>query len=96
MKHSLTHTTLFDPFLDFCILQSCEYLPNLHLAGNAHHRSERVIQEFLEELGIHKFLEPCSQLQESPYIALMADETTDIAVTKELILYVRYIHVQYM
>ena len=32
-----------------------------------------------------------SQLQESPYIALMADETTDIAVTKELILYARYI-----
>ena len=91
VKHSLPHTTLFGPFLDCCILQGCEYLSNLHLAGNAHYRSERVIQEFLEELGVHVFCTVLSQLQESPYIALMADETTDIAVTKELILYARYI-----
>ena len=73
MKHSLPHTTLFGPFLDFCILQGCEYLSNLHLAGDAHYRSERVIHE---ELGTQVFSTMLSQLQESPYIALMADETT--------------------
>lgn len=91
VKHSLPHTTLFSPFLDFCILQGCGYLSNLHLAGNAHYRSDRVVQEFLEELGSEVFTTLLSKLQESPYIALMADETTDIAVTKELILYARYI-----
>ena len=91
VKHSIPHTTLFGPFLDFCILQGCEYLSNLHLAGNAHYRSERVIQEFLVELGTQVFRSMLSQLQDSPYIALMADETTDIAITKELILYARYI-----
>lgn len=30
VKHSLPHTTLFGPFLDFCILQGCEYLSSLH------------------------------------------------------------------
>ena len=91
LKHSLPHTTHFGPFLEFCILQGCEYLSNLHSAGNAHYRSERVIQEFLNELGVHAFSTLLSGLQESPYIALMADETTDIVVTKELILYARYI-----
>ena len=91
VKHSLPHTTLFSPFLDFCILQGCGYLSNPHLAGNAHYRSDRVIQEFLEELGSEVFTTLLSKLKESPYIALMADETTDIEVTKELILYARYI-----
>ena len=90
-KHSLPHTTLFGPFLDYCILQGCEYLSNLHLAGNAHYRSERIIQEFLAELGTEVFRGLLSQLHDSPYIALIADETTNIAVTKELILYARYI-----
>ena len=31
LKHSLPHTTLFGPFLDFCILQGCEYLSNIYL-----------------------------------------------------------------
>ena len=88
VKHSLPHTSIFGPFLDFCILQGCEYLSSLHSAGNAHYRSERTIQEFLHELGTAVF---STRLQESPYIALMADETTDIAMTKELILYVRFI-----
>ena len=91
VKHSLPHTTLFGPFLDFCILQGCEYLANLRSADNAHYRSERVIQEFLDELGAKRFGTMLSPLLDSPYIALMADETTDIGVTKELILYARYI-----
>ena len=62
VKHSLPHTTLFGPFLDFCILQGCEYLSNFHLAGNAHYRSERVVQEFLEELGTQVFNTMLSQL----------------------------------
>lgn len=63
----------------------------IHSAGNAHYCSERVIQEFLNELGEQVFSTLLSQLRESPYIALMADETTDIVITKELILYARYI-----
>ena len=46
VKHSLPHTTLFGLFLDFCILQGCEYLPTLHLAGNAHHQSESYSRGF--------------------------------------------------
>ena len=91
VKHSLPHTTLFSPFLDFYILQSCGYLSNPHLAGKAHYRSDRVVQEFLEVFSSEMFTTLLSKLQESPYIALMADETTDIAVTKELILYARCI-----
>ena len=91
LKPSLPHTTVFGPFLDFCILQGCEYLSNLHLAGNAHYQSERIIHEFLAEFGTQVFRGLLSQLNDSLYIALMADETTDIAVTKELILYARYI-----
>ena len=43
------------------------------------------------ELSTQDFSTMLSQLQESPYIAHMADETTDIALTKALILYARYI-----
>ena len=90
VKHALPHTTLYGPLLDFCTLQGCDYLSNLHIAGNAHYRNQRIVQEFLAELDaqISTILE---QLQTSPYIALMADETTDISVSKELILYGRYV-----
>ena len=64
---------------------------SLHVAGNAHYRSERIIQEFLAELDVQINSTILEQLQASPYIALMADETTDISVSKELILYARYV-----
>ena len=77
VKHTLPHTTLYGPLLDFCMLQGCDYLSSLHVTGNAHYRSEQIIQDFLAELDAQINSE---QLQASPYIALMAD---DISVSKE-------------
>lgn len=91
MKHALPHTTLYGPLLDFCSFQGCDYLFSLKVGGNAHYRSEQIIQEFLNELDAQISSTILEQLQRSPYIALMADETTDISVSKELVLYVRYI-----
>ena len=89
VKHALPHTTLYGPLLDFCSLQGCDYLSSLNIGGNAHYRSERIIQKFLTELDAQISSTILEQLQRSPYIN--ADETTDIAVSKELILYVQYI-----
>ena len=91
VKHALPHTTLYSQLLDFCSFQGCDYLSSLNVGGNAHYRSEQIIQEFLTELDAQTSSTILEQLQRSPYIALMADETTDISVSNELILYVQYI-----
>ena len=69
----------------------CERLHHLCVGENAKCTSQRIIQEFLNVLC--EQIE-CGQLEglgSSPFVAIMIDESTDIAVLKEMVIYARYV-----
>ena len=89
-KEEVAHTTKYESLLDLAINLGCTYLKELHVADNAHYRSTQTVGEFLQTLLVQI---ECSlkALASSPYFSLMIDESTDIAVIKQLVLVGRYI-----
>ena len=69
-----------------------EYLNDLYVGGNAAYRSERFMQEIVSALGEVIKQKIITQIQLSDFFVLMIDETTDVAVMKQLVLYGRFIH----
>ena len=61
------------------------------MGRNATYCSERMVQEFLDVLASQIEIDQHKDISSSQYISLMTDETTDIAVVKELVLYARYL-----
>ena len=64
-------------------------LKHLEQGANAKYTSKLVIQEFLNVLANQIWDEAFDRVRESSIVGLMADETTDIAVIKELGICVR-------
>ena len=56
------------------------------MGKNATYTSECMVQEFLSVLGDRIEVDQLSELSASPFFSLMADESTNIAVLKELVL----------
>ena len=61
------------------------------MSGNAKYNSHRLIDEWLAIMSNVIEEDLLKQIQLSPAIGLLCDESTDISVTKELILYARII-----
>lgn len=66
-------------------------LKALRKAGNAKYTSERIIQEMLDVLSNTVQEEILEEVHASSMISILCDESTDIAVTKQLVVYIRYI-----
>ena len=90
-KEEVAHTTKYESLLDLAINLGCTYLKELHVADNAHYRSRQAVGEFLQTLSIQIEEDSLKALASSPYFSLMTDESTDIAVVKQLVLVGRYI-----
>ncbi len=92
-KQEIAHTTNYQPLLSLATTSlGCSYMSALNAGGNAHYTSERIVQE-LVELMAHQIEE--AQMTAffcSPFYGLMIDESTDISVTKQLVLYWRYVN----
>ena len=67
------------------------YLQNLQRGGNAHYTSERFKQELVEALAPTVAKPIQESLHKSPFFSICIDETTDVSVTKQLIVYCRYL-----
>lgn len=92
IKTEVPHTTNFESLIDLCQSLGCEYLSDIKKGDNASYTSERFMQEVVEVLGKVVQDEILHELKKSPFFAIVADETTDIAVLEQLILYARYIN----
>ena len=90
-KREIAHTTNFVPLLDLAKSLGVQYLNDLYVGENAAYRSERFVQEIISALGEVVVRKICVVLQNSPFFVLMIDETTDVAVMKQLVIYARYI-----
>ena len=90
-KREIAHTTNFMPLLDLGKSLGATYLNDMHIGGNASYTSERTMQELVRALGKTVSMEIYQQLQMSPLFTLCVDETADVSVTKQLIVYGRYV-----
>lgn len=59
--------------------------------GNANLRSQRLKSEIIDVLGNIVFDELKKNIQLSPYISILIDETQDITTTEQLIIYAKYL-----
>ena len=91
-KQEITHTTKFLPLVKLGKSREATYLGDVNVARNAKYPSERFMQEILLALGETIRQEIMDEAKFSPVFSLLIDETTDIAVTKQVIIYARYIH----
>lgn len=91
IKAEVSHTTNFESLIELCESLGCEYLKKIRKADNAKYTSEQFMQEVVEVLGKVVHDDTVKEVKASPYFAILADETTDIAVLEQLILYSRYI-----
>ena len=90
-KQEIPHTTNYVPLLNLARSWGCEFVDHLFVGRNATYCSERMVQEFLDVLASQIEIDQHKDIFSSQYISLMTDETTDIAVVKELVLYARYL-----
>ena len=79
--------TLMEMFLFSCFTGFSLYR-ELNMGSNAKYNSNRMIEEWLSIMSNVIEDDLLKLIQVSPTIALMCDESTDISVSKELILYV--------
>lgn len=92
IQHDIPHTTVFKPFLDFCIneLQSPVLAP-LKKAKNALYTSHRVQSEFIEAMATVQNNARLSDINRNPSYSLFIDETRDINNRKHLTIEDKYV-----
>ena len=88
-KNEVAHFTKFESLRSLCRDLGCDYFKELNLGHNATYSSNRMIDEWLQILSDIIEEDVLTAVRSSPAIGLMCDESTDISVTKELILYAR-------
>ena len=76
---------------DLAIHLGCDYLRGLQLGGNAQYSSEQIIRELLQSLSSVIEEQIVSELTSTKFFALMTDESTDVAILKQLVLVGRYV-----
>ena len=90
-KNEVAHTTKYQPLLQLFQHLNCPFVESLGLGANATYTSEMIIQEFVTVMASQVEKETLCCFQDSPYVALMCNESTDISVLKQLVLYGRYL-----
>ena len=88
-KHELPHTTTFSGLLDLAIDLGSDYLRSLRQAGNAHYRSEQIMSEFVQCLARCIQEDVIAKMRGSDTVRLMIDESTDVSILKQLVVYGR-------
>ena len=89
-KQEIVHATNFLPLLELGKSLGDTYLKNLYDGENAKYTSERFVQ-VVHSLGETIRQQIKAEVKASPLFTLLIDETTDIALTKQLIIYCQFI-----
>lgn len=90
-KEEIAHTTKFESLISLAVSIGVKELNYLSKGGNAKYMSERTTYEIIEVLSATVEEEILQEISASPLISILCDESTDIAILKELVVYVRYI-----
>lgn len=90
-KEEIAHTTKFESLVRLAIDIGAKDLKALAKGGNAKYTSERTMHEIIEVLSATVEEEILHDVKASPLISILCEESTDIAITKQLVVYVRYV-----
>ena len=90
-KQEIAHTTKFLPLCELGKSLGAAYLQDLRQSGNAQYTSERFKQELVHALADTIAKPILDSLKASPFFSLCIDETTDVSIIKQLIVYARYL-----
>ena len=63
------------------------YLKDISVGGTAQYTSEHVVQEVIQALGETIFSPILSNVRQSPFFSVYIEETTDVSIKNELIVY---------
>ena len=85
------HTTKYSNLVDAVQFMGCDYFKHLSHGHNTKYKSQQIIGEFLQIMAVQMEKEQLQGVLSSGYFSLMIDETTDVAVLNEMVIYARYI-----
>ena len=87
----MAHTTKFEALLELGKSLGVEYIDAVCQGGNAQYTSRDFLQETLQTLADTIRAPFYHAVKESPCYSMVIDETTDLAVCKDLIVYAKYL-----
>ena len=90
-KEEIAHTTHYASLLELAKSLGCEYLNLLRKGDNVNYTSQRTMQDMLQCISQQINGPIIDELRDCSYFAMMVDETTDVAVLKQLTIMVRYL-----
>ncbi|XP_076078789.1 zinc finger protein 862-like [Mytilus galloprovincialis] len=90
LKKEIPHTSNFGDLLDLVKENGCSYLDTLNVEGRVKYQSQRAIQEMVWCLGETIREDVVAKVGQSSFYSILIDETTDISVLKQLIIYVKF------
>ncbi|XP_060558657.1 E3 SUMO-protein ligase KIAA1586-like [Ruditapes philippinarum] len=88
IKQEMPHTSNYLALMQLCKEQGVNILSNLDQGGNNNGQSQRFIQEAVLTMGQCLRDNLLEKVRESPWYTIMVDETTDVAVLSEMIVYI--------
>ncbi|XP_070576346.1 uncharacterized protein C17orf113-like [Ptychodera flava] len=84
-------TRKYESLLKFLKLQGVQTVDKLRIGQNASYTSRQTAEEMQDAIGKVIANDIQKQLQESEFVSVLSDESTDISVSKKLVMYVRVI-----
>ena len=83
--------SLYGSMLEAVKLMGCDKLIHLYHGENTKYSSHRITHQFLQVLGKQIEKSELGHLLQSPFYSIMVDESTDISIAKEMVMYGRYL-----
>lgn len=92
VKSEVSHTTKYSSLVDAVQCMGCDYFKHLNCAENAKHKSQNIISEFLQVISTQIEEKQLQNTLSSSYFLLLINESTDISVINEMVIYARYVY----
>ncbi|KAM3838264.1 zinc finger protein 862-like [Diretmus argenteus] len=84
VKHEIAHHTNYPALLELAELLGCDYFAKLKIGKSTNYRSHRMVDEMLEILASVIEAPILEDMRNSQAVGLELDESTDVAVIKQL------------
>ena len=88
-KHEISHTTTYPHLLSLAESLGCRYFEALRVGRNAKYTSPQIVGEFLEIIDAIVNEAVLHDIKKCKFFSIMVDESTDVGVQKQLVLYGR-------
>ena len=88
-KHEISHTTTYPHLLSLAESLGCRYFESLKVGRNAKYTSPQIVGEFLEIIDAIVNEAILDDMKKGRVFSIMVDESTDVSVQKQLVLYGR-------